>query len=102
MIPSWSNTLSFLISISPNEELIQWIIENEPELAVKFEADRVGEDIRIKIFKKIFNRYKEKQIWINRDKFRNDELARFGQSDEIIQLLIYETKNAKHYTTVRP
>lgn len=99
LIPSWSNTLSFLISISQNEELIQWIIDNEPELAVKFEPDRVGIDIRIKIFKEIFNRYKAKQIWINHDKFRYDELARFGQSDDIIQFLLYEAKNAIHYTT---
>jgi predicted NACHT family NTPase len=100
LIPSWSNTLSFLISISQNQELIQWIIDNEPELVVKFEPDRVGIDIRIKIFKEIFNTYKVKQIWINRDKFRDDELAKFGQSDEIVEFLLLEAKNANHYTTI--
>lgn len=99
LIPSWSNTLSFLISISNNHELIQWIIDNEPELAVKFEPDKIEIDTRIKIFKEIFKHYKEKQIWINHDKFRYDELARFGQSDEIVEFVLCEAEKSEHYTT---
>ena len=99
LILSWSSTLSFLIGISDDHDLIQWIIDNEPEHVVKFEPDRVEKNNRINIFKGIFNLYKEKQIWINRDKFRYDELARFGQSDEIVEFVLCEAEKAAHYTT---
>jgi predicted NACHT family NTPase len=99
LIPSWSNTLSFLISISDDSDLIHWIIKNEPELAVKFEPDRLELETRIKIFKGVFNYYKEKQIWIDRDKFRYDELSRCGQSNEIVEYILDEAEKAEHYTT---
>lgn len=100
IIPSWVNTLSFLLSISNNNNLFRWIIESEPEIAVKFEADKIEVTDRIRIFKEIFNSYKEKQIWIDRDKFSYMELAGFGQSDEVIDFLLAETENAEHYTTL--
>lgn len=100
IIPSWVNTLAFLLSISTNSNLLNWVLENEPELAVKFEPDKIDLDKRIEIFKEIFNAYKAKQIWINRDKFRYSELARFGQSDEIIEFLIAEIDKGTHFTTV--
>ncbi len=99
LIPSWSNTLSFLISISENQYLISWIIKYEPELAVKFEPDKIDIEIRVRIFKEIFNHYKEKQIWINRDKFHYGELARFGQSDESVEFILRQAEKAEHYTT---
>ena len=99
LIPSWSNTLSFLISIRDDQDLIQWVIDNEHEVAVRFETDRIGTNTRIDIFKRIFNHYKEKRIWINPDKFRYDELARFGQSDEIVEFLLSEGEKVEHYTT---
>ena len=98
LIPSWSNTLSFLISVSNDQDLIHWIMDNEPELVVKFESDRIETNTRIRIFKEIFNHYKEKQIWINHDKFRYDELARLGQSDEIVEYVLCEAERATHYT----
>jgi predicted NACHT family NTPase len=100
VIPSWVNTLSFLLSISDDRDLFNWILDNEPELAVKFEPDKIEIAIRIHIFKEIFNNYKAKQIWINRDKFRYSELAQFGQSEEIINFLLTEAETATHYTTI--
>lgn len=100
IIPSWVNTVSFLLSISEDSNLINWILEIEPEICLKFEPDRIQKETRIKIFKDIFNRYKEKKIWINRDRFRDDEMARFGQSDEIIDFLLNESEKASHYTTL--
>ena len=75
-------------------------MEIEPEITIKFEPYRIERSVRIAIFKKIFNNYKDKKIWIDRDRFRYDELARFGQDNEIIDFLISEAKNAAHYTTL--
>jgi len=100
LIPSWTNTFSFLLSISDDRDLFRWILENEPELAVKLEPDRIENSIRIRIFKEIFEKYKAKQIWIPHDKFRYSELARFGEFKEIIDFLLTEAETAIHYTTV--
>ena len=100
IIPSFVNTLSFLLSISENPELLDWILEKEPEIAIKFEPDKIENPDKIKIFKDLFNYYKERQIWIDRDKFRYDEIGRFGQLDEIIDFLLTEIEAAKHYTTL--
>lgn len=101
IIPSWLNTLSFLFSLFEEKDLIHWILINEPEITIKFEPDKINSTIRIKIFKRIFEDYKEKRIWINRDKFNYDEIARFGQQDdEIIKYLIDELESATHYTVI--
>ena len=100
IIPSWINAISFIFSISDDSELPDWILENEPEIAIKFEPDKIETADRIRIFKDVFNNYKEKRIWIDRDKFRYDELGRFGQLDEVIDFLLSEIETANHYTTL--
>jgi GTPase SAR1 family protein len=100
IIPSWVNAVSFLLSMSDDSSLFDWILEIEPEICLKFESDKIAKIQRIKIFKDIFNRYKEKQIWIDIDRFKNDELARFGQFEEIIEFLLTEAENAAHQTTL--
>ena len=99
IIPSWLNTLSFLVSNYKNDNLINWIMDNCYEAVVKFEKDKIQKEKRIEIFKIIFNKYKENRTWINQDKFRYFELADFGQSTETINFLL-EAGNAEyHYTT---
>ncbi|MCP4345350.1 MAG: TIR domain-containing protein [Desulfobacterales bacterium] len=100
IIPSWVNTISFILSISDDQKLFNWILDNEPEIAVKFEPDKIEASDKIRIFKNIFNNYKRKQIWIDSEKFNFRELGRFGQSDEIIEFLLAEAENPAHYTTL--
>jgi predicted NACHT family NTPase len=102
--PSWVNTLSFLVNIIDSHddkftELLQWLLHNDPEMIVYFETDRIEEKTRIQVFENIFNLYKVKQIWINRDKFDLSLLAQFGQSLSAIEFLIQEINSALHYTT---
>ncbi len=104
VIPSWTNTVSFLVSIldkdrerhaASNEKLgaiLDWIKESEPELIIKFEPDKIDAATRIQMFKDIFNDYKEKSIVIDRAKFPLGELARFGQSEEVVEFLITEAE----------
>ena len=99
IIPSWLNTLSFLVSIYKNDNLINWIMDNCHETVVKFEKDKVVEEKRIEIFKRIFNKYKENKTWINQDKFRYYELADFGKSIKTINFLLEAGNKEHHYTT---
>lgn len=95
IIPSWLNTLTFLISILNKEDsklnsLIDWIIKNEKEVLVKIEREKIGENIRNIIFQGIFNYYKNYDVWISSNKFSYKELAFFGQSAENITFLLKE------------
>ncbi len=99
IIPSWANTLSFLISLSENQNILNWVLEIDSKLCLKFEPDKIEESIRIRIFKEVFNEYKLKKIWIGDSIFSSYELTKFGQSDEIIDFLLNEIETPYHYTT---
>lgn len=89
--PGWANTLSFLLNIGDKgetEQLINWLMEKDPEMIVKTERERVDPALRLHIFKKIFEFYKEKEIWLRSNKFKIRELATFGESQEAVQYLI--------------
>lgn len=102
--PTWVNTISFFISIgepSTVSKLIDWLVEKEPEIIVKFEASRISKKLRIQLFKQIFNFYKEKNIWIYSNKFNENELARFASSNEAIEFLLLEIQDQSNTQIVR-
>ena len=106
LIPSWVNTLAFLFSILDSEsdlfqKLLQWMLKNEKEVIVKFEPDKVAEDLRVQIFQGIFNHYKIHDVWISSNKFSDKELARFGQSESNLHFLIEEIKSEENTRTVQ-
>lgn len=103
--PSWLNTLSFLFNIPDKEsrifgELLEWTLDIEPELIVKFEPASVEPARRIKIFKRIFEEYKRKGIWIDRVRFQYKELAHFGESEETIDYLLNEIEETSNPVTM--
>lgn len=101
IVPSWVNTLSFLVSILDRRSslfasLVDWIMEVEPEVAVKFEPDKFDALTRSALFETIFNYYKERRVVVDRDKFQYSELARFAQSDETVEFLLGEIEHPAH------
>lgn len=98
--PSWISTISFLISLCDNQDLLDWILTVDPKICTKFEFDKIDELKRIQMFKEIFGEYKTKNILIGGVWFESYELARFGQSDEIIDFLLNECQDDVHYTTI--
>lgn len=88
IMPSWVNTISFLLSITQTNDLINWILEIEPEIVIKFEPNRVEETRRVQIIKDIFNFYQRKKIGINNNRFRHGELGGFCNSIELIDFLM--------------
>jgi hypothetical protein len=102
--PTWINTLSFLISTANErmvKKIVEWIDDKEREIIVKFEPDRIEKDFRIKLFKKIFNFYKEKNIWLHSNKFNDNEFARFGAETEVLNFLINEISDETNTRIVR-
>lgn len=103
IIPSWVNTLSFLVSLLDPEdqkfiELLRWLNESDPDMVIHFEADRVDEVLRTELFQSIFTFYEERKIWINRDKFDLRMLAHFGQTVANVEYLISKISEG-HYTS---
>ena len=89
--PSWVNTLSFFISMNhsvKSKMLLNWLIENDHEILIRFEPDRITDDQRIDIFTRIFNFYSDKQIWLISNKFSDNELVRFGYFSQSIDFLL--------------
>ncbi len=102
--PTWVNTLSFFISIGNTglvQKLVDWMVDKEVEILVKFEPDRIGEALRIDLFKQIFSFYKERDIWLSSNKFNDDELARFASSTDALDFLIEEIANTSNTHMVR-
>lgn len=100
IIPSWVNTISFLLSISEDPELINWILKIEPEIIVKMEPQKIDERIRVAIVKSIFDNYKAKKIWINRDLYRHGELGYFCNHPDLIDYLIAEGNSQTNPTVI--
>lgn len=93
--PSWLNTLTFLFSLLKAEDklfqqLLDWLLINEQEVVVKFERDKISKEICNKLFQEIFQYYKDREIWINSNKFNDREFAQFGQTEENLNFLIKE------------
>jgi hypothetical protein len=95
IVPSWKNTLSFLLSILDSRDtrftdLIEWVKRIEPEIIVQAEPDKIPAAVRQSYLKDIFEDYKRKEIAIDYEKFSYRQLARFGQSDETVRYLMDE------------
>lgn len=94
--PNWVNTLSFLVSIGEDDKiqpLLNWLIANDREILVRFDPDRLTKDIRIKLFKDIFQFYSQKQVWLTSNKFSDTDLARLGSFEEVLAFLIEVLQN---------
>lgn len=89
--PSWINTISFYVSIAPQDrvnELLNWLVENDAEVIVKFEPERLTEELKAKVFRNIFDYYSDQGIWLNSNKFSDEEISRFAHSAGGIEHLL--------------
>jgi hypothetical protein len=105
IIPSWTNTLSFLLSILDSDGatfpgLIEWVQQIDPEIILQAEPDKIPTSVRESYLKQIFEDYKRKGIAINYEKFSFRQLARFGQSDNIVRYLMDQAEAADGAATL--
>lgn len=90
VIPSWTNTISFLSTLYPKDDLLNWLYETQPEMLVKFETDRIPSKLRYEIFIKIFSYYKQRKIWIDTDKYDLKELGKMASDEPTVEFLLNE------------
>lgn len=106
VLPSWVNTLAFLFSILNVEshlfiDMLNWILKNDKEVIVKFEPDKISQELNCQIFQGIFNYYKSYDVWINSNKFGDAELARFGESEPNFRFLMDEIGSKENSRTIK-
>ena len=104
IIPSWTNTISFLFSILDvnNQSLIElknWIVKTQPNILLCAEPDKIENKIRFEVFRSIFNSYKKKGLWINIQKFSFWDFVRFGESSETLNFLMNEMSKGNPFVS---
>ncbi|WP_346859671.1 hypothetical protein [uncultured Draconibacterium sp.] len=92
VLPTWFNTVAQLISILDSKsdllkEIIEWLIKNDSEVLVNVEREKLSLELRESIFIQIFDYYRHLKIWIDSNKFRDKDLAYFGQSEKCIKYI---------------
>lgn len=95
--PSWVNTVSFLCQLRHDDDLLEYLMRNEPELCLKFELNRIDERKREKIFKTIFEKYTKRKIWLDRERIDYEEMARFAKNKETYNYLMDFACSKEHF-----
>lgn len=93
---SWLNVISYLVLIYDNDELLEWLSEVSPELLVKFEPSRIDEKERNQIFKRIFNHYTQKNMYITQGINNLEVLVKFSCTEETLLFLINYIDNGSN------
>jgi len=97
--PSWANTVAFLCQLREKDDLLEYLIKNEPELTLKFELNRIDEEKRKNLFKTVFEKYSDRGIVIDKN-INYEEMAKFGKTREIYDYLIeYATAKKENFVS---
>jgi len=95
--PSWLNTVAFICQMRKNDDLLNFILEGEAELALNFEIERIEEKEREKIFRRVFEKYTERKIWLDRYKIDCEKLANFAKTGNTYNFLLRHAKSKEHF-----
>ncbi|MCX7551545.1 NACHT domain-containing protein [Xanthomarina sp. F2636L] len=102
--PSLFNTITFLINLLDNNSdtykgLVNWLIDNEPELLFKADYNRIDLETKIKVFQTHFNNEcVEKTLWINTNRtFEIKEIAQFANCSENYEYLLNILSKSSDY-----
>lgn len=90
---SWVNVLAFLVSIKVDPELYEFLVNDNIEMIVKFERNRVDEKARNEIVVKILESYAQRNMWLSHGANSANDIAKFAQSKEFCQYLIEQILN---------
>ncbi len=102
--PSWANTLSFFVSIGDTpvvNALLDWLVQYESDFILRFEAERLSDQLRIKVVLNIIENHAQENIWFSSTIFSEQDIARIGAFPEVIHHLQADLDNLGKTTTVR-
>ena len=99
IINSWVNVLSYLVLIRENNDLLSLLMDNDPEMIIRFERSRVDENIRNEISIKILDDFSHKSMWLSHGLNSGDTIAKFGQSKKLCEHLLNQISNPINFKT---
>ena len=102
--PSWANTLSFFVSIGDTlvvNALLDWLVQYQSEFILRFEAEGLTNQMRIKVVLNIIETHAKENIWFSSTIFSEQDIARIGVFSEVIHHLQADLNNLENSTTVR-
>jgi len=101
----WKDIIAYLLGIldkqQPDEQqlsddLLQWLVENDPMLLLKVEVTQVPPTLHNEIFKRIFQWSKQTTIWI--DRYGDmQQLAAFGETAGNIRYVFDEIADPQNH-----
>ena len=94
---SWMNVLSFLVLIRDDSDLMHMLFEKDSEMLVRFEKSRIDETDRNSIVIGILENFAEKNIWLSHGYNDADKLAKFGDSQKVIEYLLSQIATPKNF-----
>lgn len=99
--PSWVNTIGFISQLRSSNDLINYLLKYEPELALKIESSRLNENDRYTIFKSIFDSYLDKKIPIKSEldfpRLKNIIDQSGSKKEDIFSYLMKHAHSKVHY-----
>jgi hypothetical protein len=94
---SWYNTVAFYIMNTPNNTILEYTLKNNPELVFNVEKDKIPEDKKKLIFKKILDYYMINKIWIPAQFLYNNKFIEFFSVTEVYEYLCDIIIKNEHY-----
>ncbi|MEO5643964.1 MAG: restriction endonuclease [Bacteroidia bacterium] len=94
--PKWRNIVTLLFDcLEQNSEkyneLLSWILTNQPEALLQIETDKISEGNRLRIFIAIYNHCKQKDMYPSRADYTVRDLVRFvGVQRKFIEFISNE------------
>jgi ABC-type dipeptide/oligopeptide/nickel transport system ATPase component len=99
----WMNTLSFVITLakeSTRNQLLDWLLKNDPDIMIRFERERIDDTLRAKIACTVFDNYTKQNIWLSSNRFNDRDLARFGNTPEFTEHLLVTLENPNYSANI--
>jgi hypothetical protein len=102
--PSWVNTLSFFVSIGDSSTvnaLLNWLVQYERDFIMRFEPERIPDQVRLKVAIGIIEYHAKENIWFSSTIYTEQDIARIGSFSEVIHHLQTDLDNPASTITVK-
>ena len=97
LINNWVGSVAYLVSIGNQKELLELLIDSVDLSLLKFEKDKIEKKYRIIIFKKIIEKSRDDNVWLDKNGSISEELANFAGSRETVEFLLNEIRQQKRF-----
>lgn len=100
--PTWHNVVTFLLNLiedqAIHDSLVDWMVDNDYELLFNADSDRITDEIKSKVLKKLFTKdCIEDNLWIN----DSNSIASFSQCNNNIEYLLSQSKDISIHRRAR-